>query len=340
MSSTREGLAAAVAASVTSIASARSRDGARSNHSSARGSGLRMRLPAVAKFALLVLVASACQRAITTPSVIRTSIASPAAASGHTRIAASDYDPSLFDESSAIVDNRWFPLVPGTRYVWKGRAFDDEGQRVARRVVFIVTDLTKVIDGVTGVVGWDRDFNDGSMEESELAFYAQDVDGNVWHLGELVEHWDSGELDGARAWFVDSPEGARPGIQMLADPVEGAHYSQGFAPPPWFWQDRARVSETGLRTCTPVGCFRRSIITEEFEPRFPGQVQLKYYSAGIGGTRVGWRGNDEEREVMVLTAYGQLSADELDRARARVLAQEQRAYAYARTAPAERRTDV
>jgi hypothetical protein len=255
-------------------------------------------------------------------------------------ISARDYDPSLFDDTSHIVDNEWFPLVPGTHYVWEGRAFDDDGERIDRRVEFIVTDLTKVIDGVRAVVGWDRDFNDGSMGESELIFYAQDAAGNVWHLGELVEHWDGGELDGARAWFVDSPEGARAGVQMLADPTVGDHYSQGFSPPPWFWDDRARVSDVGMRTCVPVDCFDDAIITEEFEPRFPGAFQLKYFASGVGGIRVGWRGDDEEQEVMALTKFHQLGPEALAKVRARVLEQEARAYAYAQTEAATQRTDL
>jgi hypothetical protein len=255
-------------------------------------------------------------------------------------ISARDYDPSLFDDTSHIVDNEWFPLVPGTHFVWEGRAFDDNGERIDRRVEFIVTDLTKVIDGVRTVVGWDRDFNDGSMGESELIFYAQDAAGNVWHLGELVEHWDSGELDGARAWYVDSPEGARAGVQMLAQPAVGDRYSQGFSPPPWFWDDRAKVSDVGVRTCVPVDCFDDAIITEEFEPRFPGSFQLKYFASGVGGIRIGWRGNDEEQEVMVLTKFHQLSPEALAKARARVEEQEARAYAYAQTEPAARRTDL
>jgi hypothetical protein len=256
------------------------------------------------------------------------------------QLTAKDFDASLFDDTSHVVDNEWFPLVPGTRFVWSGRAFDDEGQRIQRRVVFVVTDLTKVIGGVRAVVGWDRDFNDGSMGESELIFYAQDMNGNVWHLGELVEHWDARELDGARAWFVDSPEGARAGIQMYAEPTEGTTYSQGFAPPPWFWDDRATVSDASVRTCVPVGCFEDAIVTEEFEPRFPGSFQLKYYGQGVGNIRVGWRGNDEEQEVMVLTEHHQLSPEALAKVRARVLAQEQRAYAYAQTEPSEQRTDL
>jgi hypothetical protein len=251
-------------------------------------------------------------------------------------VTSDDYHPNLFTETSHVIDNEYFPLTPGTRYVWKGEALDDEGVPTERKVVFIVTDLVKEIDGVRVNVGWDRDFDDDSMRESELIFHAQDMHGNVWHLGELVEHWEDGELDGARTWFVDSPEGATPGIAMLADPQVGDEYSQGFAPPPWFWDDRARIAEMGGETCVPVGCFDSTLVVEEYEPRFPRAFQLKYYAPGVGSVRVGWRGrNDSEHEEMVLIKHHQLTPEALDRVRERVLAQDQRAYAYGLTAPAQ-----
>ena len=249
---------------------------------------------------------------------------------------AEDFDVSLFDGTSHVVDNEWFPLVPGARYVWEGRAFDDEGQRIERKVVFVVTDLTKVIGGVRAAVGWDRDFNDGDMGESELVFYAQDRYGNVWHLGEYVEHWEDGELDGGRLWVVGDPVGAEAGIQMTAQPAEGDEYSQGYAPRPWFWDDRARVSDVGVRTCVPVDCYSDALVVEEYEPRFPAAFQLKYYASGVGGIRIGWRGpNEEEQEEMELTSFTQLDADALARVRTAVLEQEHRGYAYGRTEPAQ-----
>jgi hypothetical protein len=310
----------------------------------------RLRIACTVAGTLLLLVASACsgdsgqeaggnqgrtETAAETGGVLGTTAA--ASENAPKVVAAKDFDVSLFDDTSHIVDHEWFPLEPGTRYVWKGRAFDDEGQRIARRVEFIVTDLTKVIGGVRAIVGWDRDFSDGELGESELVFYAQDKFGNVWHLGEYVEHWAGRELDGGRYWGVGSPQGARAGIQMRAEPAPGTpSYSQGFAPPPWFWQDHARVSDVGVRDCVPAtGCSNDVVVTEEFEPRFPGSIQLKYYARGIGGTRVGWRGRDEEREAMVLTTFSRLSPDALAEARARVLEQEHRGFAYGRTAIAE-----
>ncbi len=245
------------------------------------------------------------------------------------------FDPNNFDNDSHIVDNPWFPMEPGRRYVWKGRAFTDDGERIGRKVVFTVTDLTKVIGGVRTIVGWDRDFNDGSMVESELIFHAEDKFGNVWHLGEYVEHWIDGELDGSRVWVVGDPKGAEAGIAMHAKPKVGSpSYSQGFSPPPWFWNDRGRVADI-VRTCVPVGCYDKTVVIEEFEPADPGAYQLKYYAPGVGGVRIGWRGpKEEEQEEMVLTTFRKLSPEEMAKVRAEVLAHEHRGYAFGRTEPA------
>ena len=295
----------------------------------------RTRVAVLVPVAILLVTASACDGGSDEPTPVATSgapspTATPDGPTGSATLDPEEFGSSLFDDTSHVVDSEWFPLVPGTRYVWEGRAFDDEGQRIERRGEFIVTDLTKVIGGVRAIVGWDRDYDDGTMGESELIFYAQDRYGTVWHLGEYVEHWQDGELDGGRLWVVGDPEGAQAGIGMPADPttVEGT-YSQGFAPRPWFWNDDARVADVGVRTCVPVDCFESAIVIEEFEPRFPNAFQLKYYAPGVGSIRVGWRGREEEEhEVMVLTEFGQLSAEELAEVRASVLAQERRGLAY------------
>lgn len=290
---------------------------------------------------ILLLSATACSSGATSGSGSGTSSSEEtgvSAAANTAPTSGEEFDPKNFNDDSANVDHRWFPLKPGTRYVWKGRAFTDEGERIKRKVIFTVTDLTKELAGVRTVVGWDRDFNDGTLGESELIFFAQDKFGNVWHLGEYVEHWDDGELDGGRFWMVGDPKGAQAGIMMQAEPeVGGPSYSQGFAPQPWFWNDRARVTDL-VRDCVPVGCFNDVLVTEEFEPRAPGAFQLKYYAPNVGGVRIGWRGpNEEEQEEMVLTEFRQLNPSALRKARAEALQLEHRAYSYGRTEPAQPR---
>ena len=195
-------------------------------------------------------------------------------------VGAKDFDRSNFDDSTRV-DNIWFPLEPGSYSAFEGSAIDD-GERITRRVVTIVTDLTKEIDGVNSVVVWERDYNDGELVEAELGFFAQDNDGNVWHMGEYPEEFEDGEVDKAPGWLAGL-EGATAGIAMRAEPrLETPGYAQGYAPPPINWNDRGRVYKVGQKTCVPVDCYEDVLVIEEFERNKPGAYQLKYFAPGVG----------------------------------------------------------
>jgi len=125
------------------------------------------------------------------------------------------------------VDNKFFPLIPGTKWVLKGTV---DGE--PHTVVTTVTDLTKVIDGVTTAVLLDEDFGPHrDLQEAELAFMAQDRQGTVWNLGEYPEEYENGVFTGAPSVWISGLAKARAGIGMLAVPAVGtAAYLQGFAP--------------------------------------------------------------------------------------------------------------
>jgi hypothetical protein len=281
-----------------------------------------MRLPRVLIGAMLLLVTTACAGGSEGRSSSSAGQHQPPA---FLIVSAKDFSRSRFDDSTNVT-NRWFPLKPGTQYIYEGHATDD-GERLQRRVVFTVTDLTKVVAGVRTVVAWDRDYDDGELIESELAFFAQDTGGNVWHLGQYPEEYEGGRFAKAPAW-IEGIKGARAGLAMKAEPRPGAlSYAQGFAPAPLYWDDRARVYKTDQRTCVPVNCYDNVLVMEEFEQRKPGAFQLKYYAPGVGGVRVGWRGpKEEEKETLVLADLVHLSKDGLAKVRRKALALESRAY--------------
>jgi hypothetical protein len=249
-----------------------------------------------------------------------------------------DYDPNRFSEPTTV-DNPWFPLTPGMRYTLVGSAIEDE-RRVTRRVVFTVTDLTKVIDGVRTVVVWDRDWSQGRLVEAELAFFAQDDDGNVWHLGQYPAEYEDGEFVGAPAWLAGL-DGAKAGLAMRVEPRVGtSDYSQGLAPKAEY-ADRAKVHQTLQESCVAAGCYHDVLVTEEWDAADPAARQLKYYASGVGNFRVGWTGRDEEQEVLSLVDLTRLSPQALATASTEALRLERFAYRvskglYGRTAPAER----
>ena len=263
-----------------------------------------------------------------------------ATSSGSTAVkvaVATDFDPARFSDPTTV-DNQWFPLKPGTQLTFEGSAIADDG-KIARKVVFTVTDLTKTINGVRTLVAWDRDYNDGQLVEPELVFFAQDDDGNVWSLGQYPEEYEDGKFVAAPAWIAGL-EGAKAGLVMRAAPRPGtSDYSQGLGPAVEY-ADRAKVRKLGERTCVPTGCYEDVLVTEEWDQADPAARQLKYYATGVGNVRVAWAGRDEEREVLELTRVAELGPTALAEVRRAALKLEQRAYKvskhlYGRTPPAE-----
>jgi hypothetical protein len=256
-------------------------------------------------------------------------------ASAQDKSTAVAFDPKNFAENSAQIDNPWWPLQARTQFVYEGFTVEN-GEQIPHRIVFTVTDLVKVINGVRCRVIWDRDYSDGNIVETELAFFAQDKDGNVWHLGQYYELYDHGEFLGGRAWMVGHAEGTRAGIMMQANPQEGSpSYSEGFAPAPYYWSDFAQVSEMGQKNTVPYGSFDDVMVVNEWNEDDAEAIQVKYYARGLGNIRVGWGGTDQGQETLELVDVIEYNPEEFAEIRAEALGLETRAYVYATTKPAE-----
>ncbi len=279
-----------------------------------------LRLPWIAALMVVVLVAVACGN----DDSSSVSVIAPASEAN----VVGDFDPANFDDPTNV-DNEWLPLRPGAIHVFEGTALEDD-EIIERRIVTIVTDLTKMIAGVEAVVILERDFNDDTLVEAEFGFFAQDNDGNVWHLGEYTEIYEDDELVGGRIWVVGSPDGALAGIQMWAQPqVASESYIQGFAPEPFNWADSGQVRATGRDLCVEVGCYTNVLVTAEFDTEDPsGAVQLKFYASGVGNIGVGFESDDPEEEQLELVDLRDLDAAELAEARAFALRMEARGFMY------------
>lgn len=249
-----------------------------------------------------------------------------------------------FDAGSFVrptqIDNRYMPLVPGTRLVYEGTTIEDDGTAVPHRIVINVTDLTKVIGGVRTLITWDLDYSDGELVEAELAFFAQDSSGTVWRIGEYPEEYENGEFVAAPTW-IHGFQDARAGIMMQANPQAGTpSYAQGWGPAVQ-WTDRGQVDAVGQKTCVPAGCYEDVLVIAETSAAEPDAEQLKYHAPGVGNVRVGWRGAGEKtRETLELVRVERVDATGLAEMRAKALELERSAYersaaVYANTPPAE-----
>lgn len=232
-------------------------------------------------------------------------------------------DPSAFGDSTNV-NNQWFPLVPGTEYLYEGTTFEDD--EVSRHwLEFTVTDLVKEIGGVKTVVAWILDYSDGELVEKEIAFYAQDNDGNVWYLGEHPEEYEDGQFITAPTWIHGVADG-KAGLAMPADPRPGSpSFSQGWSPAVDF-SDRGQVTEVLEEMCTVIECYAGVLVIQESTVEEPGATQLKYYAPGVGNIAVDWEGEDNQREELELIGVNQLSPEAL--AEVRELALEVEAHAF------------
>ncbi len=225
---------------------------------------------------------------------------------------------------STTIDNAYFPLPPGTRFVLEGRA-SRTGAPLPHQVIFTVTDVTKLINGVRSVVVLDQDIQDGELVEEELSFWAQDDAGTVWNMGEYPEEYEAGVFLGAPLTWLDGVDGAVGGVHMLADLAGGADfYLQGSAPSVEFL-DCARINATDGHECAPTGCYDGVVVTVETSPLAGSAQQLKYHAPGVGIFKVAPI-DDPEGEDLVLVERRLTTQSELAQARAQTLKLDRRGY--------------
>lgn len=233
------------------------------------------------------------------------------------------WSPANFRDPTTVT-NSWMPLVQGTQFTEEGSS-NVNGKPTEHKIVFTVTDLVKQIDGVQTLVGWDVDTDKGVVAESELVFFAQDNDGNVWTVGEYPEEYKAAKLTGAPYAWAAGVNGAEAGVQIRSKPAVGAgEYLQGISPSVDFL-DCAKDVSTGQHTCVPAGCYDNVLVVDERSPQDPDSgVQRKYYAPHVGYVRVEAVG-DPEGETLMLTKVSPPSSATLATARTEALKLDERA---------------
>jgi hypothetical protein len=181
-----------------------------------------------------------------------------------------------FTSASARVTNPWFPLKPGTTYVYQGVK-----DGVSAVDIFRVTHRTRVIHGVSCVVIDDRSYFNGRLGERTTDWYAQDKAGNVWYYGEATAELNpNGTVKTTAGSFQAGKDGARGGIFMPAHPHVGAAYQQEFSK--GNAEDRFKILNLSAHITTPGGSSRHAMLTKETTPLEPGTIDHKTYVRGIG----------------------------------------------------------
>jgi hypothetical protein len=193
----------------------------------------------------------------------------------------------------AHVTNPWFPLKPGTTYIYRGVK---DGKRT--RDVVTVTHRTRTIDGVRTTEVQDRLYEAGHLEERTSDWYAQDKQGNVWYFGEATAELDkNGHVTSREGSWLTGVNGAQAGIYIPGRPRVGdsarQEYYKGHA------EDHFQVLSLGAAVSVPYVTSHKALLTKEWTPLEPGVLDHKYYVRGIGNVKEISVKGPLERNVLV-----------------------------------------
>ena len=179
--------------------------------------------------------------------------------------------PAILDPGgfTTRIDNPYWPMAPGSRWVYRETA--PEGD--AHRVEVTVTGRTTTVLGVEARVVRDVVVEHGRPLEATDDWYAQDTQGNLWQLGEVRHEFGGAETSTAGSWEA-GVDGAQPVLVLPAHPDPGTIYRQTDA--------AVQVLSAGTTAKVPYGSFERVLVTEESASLEPGQVEHEFYARGVG----------------------------------------------------------
>jgi hypothetical protein len=182
-------------------------------------------------------------------------------------------DPADF---TTRIDNPYWPMTPGSRWVY--RETDAEGSK--QRVEVTVTNRTRTIMGIEARVVHDVVSAGRSLVEDTYDWYAQDADGNLWYLGEDTKEYENGKVTTTAGSWEAGVDGAQPGILLPAQPRPSMTYRQEYYEGEA--EDAAEVLSLDERVSVPAGAYSGVLMTRDFTPLDPQLVEHKFYARGVG----------------------------------------------------------
>jgi hypothetical protein len=173
------------------------------------------------------------------------------------------------------ITNPFAPFSPGRRWVYEGMTAEG-----LERIEIEVLAETRTILGIEATVVQDRAFLDGELIEDTVDWLAQDVDGNVWYLGEVAQNFEDGKLTDLEGSWEAGVDGAKPGFWMKGNPAVGDIYRQEFLLREA--EDIAEVLSLSGSVTVPAGSFTNCLQTKEDSPIEPDVFEHKLFASGVG----------------------------------------------------------
>jgi hypothetical protein len=180
---------------------------------------------------------------------------------------------------TTTIDNQYWPLPVGATFAYMAETEDGcEYNKLT------ITGSTEIVDGYTTLIVRDQEWESEDCEvttatlaEDTLDYYAMEsVAQNIWYFGE--DTWSIDEEsefctdDGA--WLAGEDE-AEAGIVMLGSPSSGDRYQQEY------WEDEAEdwgaVLRLNAKVSIDYGDFEDCLMTREWTPLEPGEIEHKFY---------------------------------------------------------------
>jgi hypothetical protein len=238
---------------------------------------MRSRIGALVVALSIASLGASCgsqERSKATPTATRT--AGSASGSGTALPQAGDPVDLKGKGFTTRIDNPYWPMAPGNRWVYR----EGHADGTAEHIEVTVTNRTRVVDGVTARVIHDVATRDGALVEDTLDWYAQDAAGNIWYLGEDTKEYENGKVSSTHGSWESGVDGAEAGVIMPAHPEVGMDYRQEYYAGEA--EDAARVLSLDARVTVPAGGFDGVLKTLDYTPLQPNADEHKYYAKRVG----------------------------------------------------------
>ncbi|MFN0155413.1 MAG: hypothetical protein ACKVUT_13650 [Gaiella sp.] len=194
---------------------------------------------------------------------------------------------------STTIDNPYWPMRPGSRWVFREREPDGA---VLKVVIRVTNETKKLANGITARVVRDTVTGDGKLVEDTFDWYAQDRAGNVWYMGEDTKEYENGKVSSTAGSWEAGVDGAEPGILMPARPRPGLSYRQEYYKGEA--EDRASILAVHEQVQVPFGHFKNIVMTRDVTPLDKKVLEYKFFARGVG-------------PVLALGVSGSLGREEL-----------------------------
>jgi hypothetical protein len=174
------------------------------------------------------------------------------------------------------IDNPYWPMAPGSRWVYR----ETDGEGGEQRVEVAVTDLAKSILGIKATVVHDVVSEDGQLVEDTFDWYAQDKWGNVWYMGEDTKEYEEGKVVSTEGSWEAGVDGAQAGIIMPAELEVGTVYRQEYYEGEA--EDAGEILSLDEQVHVPYGSFEGVLMTKDSNLLDPDALEHKFYAKGVG----------------------------------------------------------